>query len=215
MCARFRRNLAGSIFEGMGAALARDRPKAHTHSARARNYFAKRHREYLATASWAAKRTKVLRRAESICEGCLNTKATVVHHLATSDGETNRCSIVWPCVVLVTTIAALRSRTVIRRFTVAAMSIGTTTQCGAGSLMYWPQLHSPQMASRAPALAPRWASDARRLQWPSPCSVTASRPCSPTPKRPCRSPICAPVASLEQVRGGRMADDVRTDPLVA
>lgn len=40
--------------------------------------------EYLAyrrTPEWQAKRSRVLRRANGICEGCLETQATVVHHL--------------------------------------------------------------------------------------------------------------------------------------
>lgn len=45
------------------------------------NLFKKRHREYLASAAWKVKRDKVLRRANGVCEGCLETKAQEVHHL--------------------------------------------------------------------------------------------------------------------------------------
>ncbi len=37
--------------------------------------------EYLQSAEWRIKRDKVLKRAKGICEGCLERKATVVHHL--------------------------------------------------------------------------------------------------------------------------------------
>lgn len=36
---------------------------------------------YLESAGWQAKRAKVLRRANGICEGCLENEATQVHHL--------------------------------------------------------------------------------------------------------------------------------------
>jgi 5-methylcytosine-specific restriction endonuclease McrA len=36
---------------------------------------------YLSSAEWKAKRAKVLDRAKGICEGCLEQKATQVHHL--------------------------------------------------------------------------------------------------------------------------------------
>lgn len=37
--------------------------------------------KYLATEKWYAKRQKVLSRANGICEGCAEKKATIVHHL--------------------------------------------------------------------------------------------------------------------------------------
>lgn len=37
--------------------------------------------EYLKSETWKAKREKVLRRDNYICQGCLETKATCVHHL--------------------------------------------------------------------------------------------------------------------------------------
>jgi hypothetical protein len=37
--------------------------------------------DYLATPEWRAKRAKVLKRANGICEGCLERNATQVHHL--------------------------------------------------------------------------------------------------------------------------------------
>jgi hypothetical protein len=40
-----------------------------------------RYNGYLNSAEWKAKRTKVLRRARDICEGCLEKSATQVHHL--------------------------------------------------------------------------------------------------------------------------------------
>ncbi len=36
---------------------------------------------YLASPEWQAKRAKILKRANGICEGCLERKATQVHHL--------------------------------------------------------------------------------------------------------------------------------------
>lgn len=36
---------------------------------------------YRRTPEWQVKRARVLRRADGICEGCLDAKATVVHHL--------------------------------------------------------------------------------------------------------------------------------------
>ena len=36
---------------------------------------------YLASPEWKAKRDKVLKRANYVCEGCGDAKATVVHHL--------------------------------------------------------------------------------------------------------------------------------------
>lgn len=46
------------------------------------NVFRQRHREYLASRAWKGKRDKVLKRASGICEGCLDAKATQVHHLS-------------------------------------------------------------------------------------------------------------------------------------
>jgi len=46
------------------------------------NLFSKRHQDYLASKSWAAKRAKVMKRANRLCEGCLDAEATVVHHLS-------------------------------------------------------------------------------------------------------------------------------------
>lgn len=39
------------------------------------------HREYLKSAVWARKRAAVMKRANGICEGCLEAPATAVHHL--------------------------------------------------------------------------------------------------------------------------------------
>ena len=46
------------------------------------NLFRLRHQEYLSTTAWKTRRDKVLQRADSICEGCMDAKATVVHHLS-------------------------------------------------------------------------------------------------------------------------------------
>jgi hypothetical protein len=45
------------------------------------NAFRKRHKAYLASRTWKTKREKVLRRADGVCEGCLEARATQVHHL--------------------------------------------------------------------------------------------------------------------------------------
>jgi hypothetical protein len=46
------------------------------------NVFRQRHRDYLASRAWKTKRDKVLRRADGVCEGCLEARATQVHHLS-------------------------------------------------------------------------------------------------------------------------------------
>jgi hypothetical protein len=40
----------------------------------------RRYNEYLGTSAWRDRRELVLRRANGICEGCLEAKATQVHH---------------------------------------------------------------------------------------------------------------------------------------
>lgn len=44
-----------------------------------------RYREYLAGESWTRTRAKVLERAEYVCEGCRERRATQVHHLNYDD----------------------------------------------------------------------------------------------------------------------------------
>jgi hypothetical protein len=46
------------------------------------NLFRKHHEDYLASKSWAEKRAKVMKRANRLCEGCRDRKATIVHHLS-------------------------------------------------------------------------------------------------------------------------------------
>src|SRR6266436_5556226 len=42
--------------------------------------FKRKYDVYLGSLAWQAKRAKVLKRANGICEGCLDRKATQVHH---------------------------------------------------------------------------------------------------------------------------------------
>jgi hypothetical protein len=46
-----------------------------------REAFLRRHGEFLQSEVWLKLRSKVLNRAQSICEGCAEAKATQVHHL--------------------------------------------------------------------------------------------------------------------------------------
>ncbi|MCY4554379.1 MAG: hypothetical protein OXC79_11970 [Candidatus Poribacteria bacterium] len=47
----------------------------------ARKWWEDQYSRYLQSPTWKAKRQKVMKRANHICEGCLEQKATQVHHL--------------------------------------------------------------------------------------------------------------------------------------
>jgi 5-methylcytosine-specific restriction endonuclease McrA len=46
-----------------------------------RSEFFKEHDEYLRTPEWRKRRAAVLKRADNLCDGCREAKATEVHHL--------------------------------------------------------------------------------------------------------------------------------------
>lgn len=57
-----------------------DRNNAQTAEQRRREYEA-----YRRTSRWQMKRSKVIRRANGVCEGCMDAPATLVHHLEYSN----------------------------------------------------------------------------------------------------------------------------------